>query len=150
MYSALPGDSSQRSSRTVPDDGGSHGRRDGSAPGNRSVYHMLPILFYGRRTEKRKIQLHDGSDVQHRRRDSICRKSCLCADGLHAWFRCQRSLSVAFECGVMVPHGGIFVIWMISRPVGFLIALSVGSLVTMIAMSIGVKREPGIGKSSFS
>lgn len=51
------------------------------------------------------------------------------------------ALSVAFECGVMVPHGGIFVIWMISRPVGFLIALSVGSLVTMIAMSIGVKRE---------
>lgn len=51
------------------------------------------------------------------------------------------ALSVAFECGVMVPHGGIFVIWMISRPVGFLIALAVGSLVTMLAMSIGMKRE---------
>ncbi len=51
------------------------------------------------------------------------------------------ALSMFFGCGVMVPHGGIFVIWMISNPIGFLAALAAGSFVTMMAMSIGVKRE---------
>ena len=51
------------------------------------------------------------------------------------------ALSMFFGCGVMVPHGGIFVIWMISNPIGFLAALAAGSVVTMMAMSIGVKWE---------
>ena len=51
------------------------------------------------------------------------------------------ALSMFFGCGVMVPHGGIFVIWMISNPIGFLAAVIAGSVITMMAMGIGVKRK---------
>ena len=51
------------------------------------------------------------------------------------------ALSMFFGCGVMVPHGGIFVIWMISNPIGFLAAVIAGSVITMMAMGIGVKKK---------
>ena len=51
------------------------------------------------------------------------------------------ALSMFFGCGVMVPHGGIFVIWMISNPIGFLAAVIAGSVITMMVMGIGVKRK---------
>ena len=36
----------------------------------------------------------------------------------------------------MAPHGGIFVIGVISNPLGYLAALLIGSLVGMVALSI--------------
>ena len=39
------------------------------------------------------------------------------------------ALSMAFGCTLMAPHGGIFVIGVISNPLGYFIALSIGAIV---------------------
>ena len=46
------------------------------------------------------------------------------------------ALSMTFGCTLMAPHGGIFVIGVISNPLGYLAALLIGSLVGMVALSI--------------
>lgn len=46
------------------------------------------------------------------------------------------ALSMTFGCTLMAPHGGIFVIGVISNPFGYLAALLIGSLAGMIALSI--------------
>lgn len=68
-------------------------------------------------------------------RHACVRAACLLGSAVSG------ALSMFFGCGVMVPHGGIFVIWMISNPIGFLAAVIAGSVITMMAMGIGVKRK---------
>lgn len=46
------------------------------------------------------------------------------------------ALSMAFGCTLMAPHGGIFVIGVISNPLGFFIALAIGALVGMALLAI--------------
>ena len=46
---------------------------------------------------------------------------------------------MAFKCGLPAPHGGIFVIGVITNPVQYLIAVAVGALVGMIIMSFTKK-----------
>lgn len=45
------------------------------------------------------------------------------------------ALSMVFGCTLMAPHGGIFVIGVISQPLGYLVALAVGSIVGMFALA---------------
>lgn len=45
------------------------------------------------------------------------------------------ALSMAFGCTLMAPHGGIFVIGVISQPFGYLIALVIGSIIGMLALA---------------
>ena len=54
------------------------------------------------------------------------------------------ALSMAFGCGLRAPHGGIFVVPVISNPFGFLIALAVGSVVSMFIL--GIIKKPVIEK----
>lgn len=49
-------------------------------------------------------------------------------------------LAVLFDCGCPAPHGGLFLIAVIENPVGFLIALTAGSLLTALIM--GVLKKP--------
>ncbi len=46
------------------------------------------------------------------------------------------ALSMFFNCTLMAPHGGIFVIGVISHPVGYLIALVIGSIVGMLGLAL--------------
>ena len=46
------------------------------------------------------------------------------------------ALSMFFNCTLMAPHGGIFVIRVISHPVGYLIALVIGSIVGMLGLAL--------------
>lgn len=50
------------------------------------------------------------------------------------------ALSMAFGCTLMAPHGGIFVIGVISNPLGYFIALSIGAIVGMILL--GLLKKP--------
>ncbi|CDM67460.1 PTS system fructose-specific EIIABC component [Clostridium bornimense] len=54
------------------------------------------------------------------------------------------ALSMAFGCGLRAPHGGIFVVPVISNPFGFLIALAVGSVVSMFIL--GIIKKPVVEK----
>ena len=49
-------------------------------------------------------------------------------------------LAVLFDCGCPAPHGGLFLIAVIDNPLGFLIALTAGSLLT--ALILGVLKKP--------
>ena len=40
------------------------------------------------------------------------------------------ALSMAFNCTLMAPHGGIFVVPLIGNPWGYLLALAIGSIVS--------------------
>ena len=52
-------------------------------------------------------------------------------------------LSMFFGCGLRAPHGGIFVLPVISHPFGFLAAVILGALVGMLLLSVLRKRiEP--------
>ena len=52
-------------------------------------------------------------------------------------------LSMFFGCGLRAPHGGIFVLPVISHPFGFLAAVSLGALVGMLLLGVLRKRiEP--------
>lgn len=46
------------------------------------------------------------------------------------------AMSMALGCTLMAPHGGIFVIGVISNPIGYMVALVVGSLVGMCALAL--------------
>ena len=64
------------------------------------------------------------------------------ADPLHVIPSCMvgsavaGALSMLFGCGLMAPHGGIWVIGVISNRLGYLIALVIGSLVTMAMLGL--------------
>ena len=49
------------------------------------------------------------------------------------------ALSMAFKCGLPAPHGGIFVIGVITNPVQYLISVVVGAVIGMIVMSFTKK-----------
>lgn len=46
------------------------------------------------------------------------------------------ALSMAFGCTLMAPHGGIFVIGVISNPFGYIIALLIGAIVGMVILAL--------------
>ncbi len=46
------------------------------------------------------------------------------------------ALSMFFNCTLMAPHGGIFVIGVISNPLGYLFALAIGSVVRMFGLAL--------------
>lgn len=46
------------------------------------------------------------------------------------------ALSMAFNCALRAPHGGLFVVPVISNPFGYLTALAVGSIVGMIVLAV--------------
>lgn len=46
------------------------------------------------------------------------------------------ALSMAFGCTLMAPHGGIFVIGVISNPFGYIIALLIGAIVGMAILAL--------------
>ncbi|MEG1483170.1 PTS fructose transporter subunit IIABC [Clostridium sp.] len=50
------------------------------------------------------------------------------------------ALSMFFECALRAPHGGIFVLPVIGNPLGYFIALVVGSLVGMIMLALLKKK----------
>jgi len=50
------------------------------------------------------------------------------------------ALSMAFNCTLMAPHGGIFVVPLIGNPWGYLLALSIGSIVSAGILS-GLKKN---------
>jgi PTS system fructose-specific IIC component len=50
------------------------------------------------------------------------------------------ALSMLFGCELMAPHGGIWVIGVISHRLGYLAALVIGSVVTMALL--GILRKP--------
>lgn len=45
-------------------------------------------------------------------------------------------LSMYFQCTLMAPHGGVFVIGVVGNPFGYFIALILGSIVGMIALAL--------------
>ena len=49
------------------------------------------------------------------------------------------ALSMTFKCGLPAPHGGIFVIGVITNPVQYLISVAVGAVIGMIVMSFTKK-----------
>ncbi|MDD6155274.1 MAG: fructose-specific PTS transporter subunit EIIC [Eubacteriales bacterium] len=51
------------------------------------------------------------------------------------------AMSMAFGCELMAPHGGIFVFPVVTHVVGYLIALVVGSLVSMVLLSLLKKKK---------
>lgn len=51
------------------------------------------------------------------------------------------ALSMAFGCALRAPHGGIFVLPVIENPLGYFVALVVGSLVGMIVLAILKKNK---------
>ncbi len=50
------------------------------------------------------------------------------------------ALSMAFGCTLRAPHGGIFVLPVISNPLGYFISLVVGSVIGMIVMAMLKKK----------
>lgn len=46
------------------------------------------------------------------------------------------ALSMAFNCALRAPHGGLFVVPVISNPLGYLTALAIGSIVGMIVLAV--------------
>ncbi|MGO5074175.1 hypothetical protein ACTQ4K_09550 [Clostridium sporogenes] len=49
-------------------------------------------------------------------------------------------LSMAFGCSLRAPHGGIFVLPVISNPFGYFVALVIGSLIGMLVLGILKKK----------
>lgn len=46
------------------------------------------------------------------------------------------ALSMAFKCGLPAPHGGLFVIGVITNPMMYLVAIAVGAVIGMLIMSV--------------
>jgi PTS system fructose-specific IIC component len=46
------------------------------------------------------------------------------------------ALSMAFNCALRAPHGGLFVVPVISNPFGYLAALAIGSIVGMLMLAV--------------
>ncbi len=51
-------------------------------------------------------------------------------------------LSMAFNCGLPAPHGGIFVVPIVQNPWMYLIAIAVGSVVSCLALALAKKPLP--------
>jgi PTS system fructose-specific IIC component len=51
-------------------------------------------------------------------------------------------LSMAFNCTLRAPHGGIFVFPVVGSPVKYVLALVIGSLVGMIMLALLKKKQP--------
>ncbi|GFO84865.1 PTS fructose transporter subunit IIABC [Anaerostipes butyraticus] len=49
------------------------------------------------------------------------------------------ALSMAFQCGLPAPHGGIFVIGVITNPLMYLVSIAAGAVVGMLIMSVTKK-----------
>ena len=52
------------------------------------------------------------------------------------------ALSMAFGCTLMAPHGGIFVIATIGKPILYLLAIAIGSIISALIMAILKKNLP--------
>ena len=46
------------------------------------------------------------------------------------------ALSMFFGCALRAPHGGIFVLPVISNPIGYFIALVAGSVIGMLVLAV--------------
>lgn len=46
------------------------------------------------------------------------------------------ALSMAFQCGLPAPHGGIFVIGVITNPFMYIVSIAVGAVIGMLIMSV--------------
>ena len=46
------------------------------------------------------------------------------------------AMSMFFGCALRAPHGGLFVIPVISNPLGYIIALAAGSVIGMITLAV--------------
>ena len=46
------------------------------------------------------------------------------------------ALSMFFNCTLMAPHGGIFVIGIVGHPLLYVLALAIGSVIGMLLMAI--------------
>lgn len=57
-------------------------------------------------------------------------------------------LSMFFACALRAPHGGVFVLPVISNPLGFLAAVLVGAVVGMLLLGLLRKNEGEQGKAS--
>ncbi|MDR1607074.1 MAG: fructose-specific PTS transporter subunit EIIC [Deltaproteobacteria bacterium] len=62
--------------------------------------------------------------------------SCLVGAGLSG------GLAMAFNCGLMAPHGGVFVFPVVKNPGAYLLALVLGSLLGMALLAILKKKIP--------
>ncbi|MEG1312183.1 MAG: fructose-specific PTS transporter subunit EIIC [Romboutsia sp.] len=56
--------------------------------------------------------------------------SCILGSGVSG------ALSMLFNVGLRAPHGGIFVVPVVSNPIGYLIAIGIGSVVGMLLLAI--------------
>lgn len=52
------------------------------------------------------------------------------------------ALSMAFGCSIMAPHGGMWVISVITNPLQYVAALAIGAVVAMILMAVLKKTVP--------
>ena len=46
------------------------------------------------------------------------------------------ALSMIFGCTLMAPHGGLWVVAVISNPLGYVAALAIGSVVTAVLLGV--------------
>ncbi|MEI3411900.1 MAG: fructose-specific PTS transporter subunit EIIC [Blautia sp.] len=105
---------------------------------------LATLLFKNKFTkeqrEGRPHQLYHGSGIYHRRCYSFA-----AADPLHVIPACiigsgvAGALSMAFECTLMAPHGGIFVFPVVGNAVMYLVALVAGTIVSAMAGSFKKK-----------
>lgn len=64
------------------------------------------------------------------------------ADPLHVLPACVAgsalggALSMVFGCGLRAPHGGMFVIGVVTNPLGYIAALAIGSVVGMLLLAV--------------
>jgi len=50
------------------------------------------------------------------------------------------ALSMAFDCTLMAPHGGIFVFLTVGHPLLYLVSLAVGSVISCVLLGV-LKKE---------
>ena len=60
--------------------------------------------------------------------------ACMIGSGLAG------ALSMAFRCTLMAPHGGIFVFPVVGSPLGYVIALTAGTVVTAVLLGLFKKK----------
>ena len=51
------------------------------------------------------------------------------------------ALSAYFKCGVMAPHGGIWIIYLMSNPLKYVLALLAGAIVSGLIITFTHKSE---------
>jgi PTS system fructose-specific IIC component len=51
-------------------------------------------------------------------------------------------ISMAFDCTLRAPHGGIFVFPVVGHPLQYVIALAIGSVVGMLMLALLKKKQP--------